>query len=58
MMADRTDYKSDKGVAAWWSKDGAWHIAIQESGRDGFFWGAEQFATKEDAIKALEAATK
>lgn len=52
---DRTEYRSDKGVVAWWPKDGAWHIAIPEQGREGFFWTAEQFDTKEDAIRALDA---
>ena len=27
-MEDRTEYRSKKGVAAWWQKDGAWHIAL------------------------------
>jgi len=50
---DRTEYRSNEGVAAWWAKDGAWHIALPEQGRNGFFWTAEQFTSKEAAIKAI-----
>jgi len=27
-MKDRTEYRSEKGIAAWWQKDGAWHTAL------------------------------
>ena len=50
---DRSEYRSDTGIAAWWQKDGAWHIAIPEPGRDGFYWTPQQFGTREQAIEAL-----
>lgn len=25
---NREDYISEKGIAEWWQKDGAWHIAL------------------------------
>lgn len=53
-MTNRDDYVSEKGQASWWQKDGAWHIAIPEQGRDGMFWTAEQFGTREAAIAAIE----
>lgn len=50
---DRSEYKCETGCVSWWSKDGAWHIAIAEEGRKGFYWTAEQFQTREQAITAL-----
>ena len=55
--APREDYKSEKGIAAWWQKDGAWHIAlpgIDCFGKPGFLWTADQYATREAAIAAIE----
>jgi len=28
MIEDRDEYRSENGVAAWWQKDGAWHVAL------------------------------
>jgi hypothetical protein len=52
-MENRIDYRSERGVASWWAKDGAWHVALPEPGRDGFFWTAQQFKSREDAINAI-----
>lgn len=27
MAEDRSEYRSEKGIASWWSKDGYWHVA-------------------------------
>ena len=51
--SDRTDYKCDAGIARWWAKDGAWHIAVHLSGREGLFWTAAQYKTRDEAITAL-----
>ena len=58
---DRSDYTSEKGVAGWWAKDGAWHIALPCPDPDpatglrtgGFRWTGAQFSTREAAIEAL-----
>jgi hypothetical protein len=50
----REDYSSQSGLASWWQKDGAWHIAVAEEGRDGLFWTADAFDTRDQAIAALE----
>lgn len=50
----REDYQSTFGLASWWEKDGAWHIAIPEKGMEGFFWTADAYDTREQAIAALE----
>jgi len=48
---DRHDYESDQGRAAWWSKDGMWHVALPEKGlAGGFYWQDEAFHTKQEAI--------
>jgi hypothetical protein len=52
-MENRDDYTSEKGKAMWWSKDGAWHIALPEAGRVGLFWTATQYASRDEAIKAI-----
>ena len=50
---NRAEYRDANGSASWWSKDGAWHIALPEPGRDGFFWTATQYATRADAVAAI-----
>lgn len=49
---DRSDYRNENGLAAWWSKDGAWHVARWE--QDGAErWTHEAYDTREQAIAAL-----
>jgi hypothetical protein len=53
----RKDYKSDCGIAAWWQKDGAWHIALPATNRFGepdMLWTPDQYNTREEAIDAIE----
>lgn len=57
---DRTEYRSAKGIAAWWAKDGAWHIAlpcpeiVDGLRTGGFRWTAAQFNDRDAAIAAIE----
>jgi hypothetical protein len=61
----RDDYKSERGIAAWWPKDGAWHIALPCADPDpttglrtgGFRWTAKGYSTRESAINAIELVT-
>jgi hypothetical protein len=53
-MENRKDYRSKKGLVGWWSKDGAWHIAIHYKGREGTYWTKDNYVTKKEAIQALE----
>ena len=53
----RSDYQSEKGIASWWEKDGAWHIAfpgVDCLGNKTFLWTADMFDDRESAIKAIE----
>lgn len=54
---DRTDYISPAGIASWWAKDGAWHIAITKLGQEGFYWTDDAYETRSDAIAAIATAT-
>ena len=57
----RTDYHSPDGIASWWHKDGAWHIALPAPDPDpktglktgGFCWTEDRYPTKLDAIEAI-----
>ena len=52
---DRTEYTSENGIARWWIKDGAWHIATPDPNRDNrLFWTDDDYATREQAIRAIE----
>ena len=51
---NREEYRSEKGVAAWWQKDGAWHIALPESGREGFFWTDTEYPDRDSAVAAID----
>ena len=59
---DRSDYRSPKGLASWWSKDGAWHIALPAIDPDpvtglrngGFLWTGYPYPTRDAAIAAIE----
>ena len=56
---DRTEYRSSNGIAAWWQKDGLWHIAIPcphivnglKTG--GFMWTEHEFRNRDSAINAI-----
>lgn len=62
MAKARADFESPKGIARWWSKDGAWHIALPAVDPDpktglrngGFLWTADCYDTREGAIAAIE----
>ena len=62
MPEDRTDYRSSKGIASWWQKDGAWHVALPMPDLDpepglktgGFLWTSDQYDTRDEAIDASE----
>lgn len=58
----RADFESPNGIARWWAKDGAWHIALPAVNPDpqtglnngGFLWTADPYDTREEAIAAIE----
>ena len=64
MKLDREEYRNSNGVAAWWQKDGAWHVArprefngsdIETAGGEkGFFWTDESYNSKIEAVEALQ----
>lgn len=57
---DRSEYKSEQGIARWWEKDGAWHIAlpcpevVDGLRTGGFRWTATPYNRREDAVAAIE----
>ena len=52
---EREEYRSEKGVAAWHVKDGAWHVAVPDKSRGGgFYWTGTDYPTREAAVKAIE----
>lgn len=52
--ADRSKYVSKKGVAAFWTKDGLWHIALPDPERgDSMYWTDKAFYTRDEAIAAI-----
>jgi hypothetical protein len=60
-LQNRENYRSEHGLALWWTKDGAWHIARPcpdpdpESGlkTGGFRYAEGSYATREEAISAI-----
>ena len=58
---DRTEFRSPKGIASWWAKDGAWHIALPCADPDpstglrtgGFRWTAAGFSTRAAAVAEI-----
>ena len=61
MRASRAEYRSAKGIARWWAKDGAWHIALPAPDPDpvtglsngGFLYTDDNFDSRESAIAAI-----
>ena len=59
----RDDYKSPQGIASWWQKDGAWHIALPCTDPDpktglrtgGYRWTTSQYDSRDNAIRAIKA---
>lgn len=60
--SNREDFQNANGMARWWNKDGAWHIARPAPDPDpetglrngGFLWTGESFSTREEAVAALQ----
>lgn len=58
---NRKEYRTDKGIANWWQKDGAWHIALpcpdpdMETGlkTGGYRYTADSYNTREEAIQTI-----
>jgi hypothetical protein len=58
---DRTEFRAANGIAAWWAKDGAWHIALPCPDPNpanglrtgGFQWTGTPYNTREEAIEAI-----
>ena len=56
---DRTDYRSAKGIASWWAKDGVWHIAlpcpeiVDGLSTGGFRWTDAIYDSREEAVAAI-----
>jgi len=74
LIHERRDYKSESGIARYWTKDGMWHIArlhtptaedrqkypasYPEGSKGAYFkWTNEQYATRDEAIAALNGGT-
>lgn len=53
---NRDEYKTTKGIARWWSKDGLWHIALPNSENGNYRWTLDEFNTREEAIAEIERA--
>lgn len=59
---DRSEYKTDKGIAQWWPKDGLWHVALPapdpcpKTGlrTGGFLWTGGGYPTREEAVSAIK----
>jgi hypothetical protein len=62
MNKQHDSFKSPKGIAEFWGKDGFWHIALPCADPDpatglrtgGYRW-SEEFRTRELAVAAIEA---
>ena len=52
------DYRAPNGIAAFWSKDGCYHVA-RPSPVDGIIrWTGEEYDTLQGAIEALKTTQK
>lgn len=60
--AGREDFRSNRGIARWWSKDGAWHVSlpcaefVDGLKTGGFRYIAADYRTREEAIEAIKKA--
>lgn len=52
-LPKREDYRAANGLASWWEKDGAWHIAYPEVPGGPLLWTANAYDTRDEAIAAL-----
>lgn len=50
---DRQPYDGPEGTVAWWTKDGAWHIALRNISTGVCRWEPDSYPTREAAITAL-----
>ncbi|CAN5459612.1 hypothetical protein BH20VER3_BH20VER3_00630 [soil metagenome] len=58
---NREEYRNSNGIAAWWAKDGMWHVARPAPEIDpatglksgGFLWTAEEYPNRAEAVAAL-----
>jgi len=55
-MNTRLDYREKNGLATWWQKDGAWHVALPNPKKPGntLFWTDKSFSTREQAIQYIK----
>jgi hypothetical protein len=57
---DRSEFQNKNGLARWWSKDGAWHVARPipngHINPGNLLFTEESYATREEAVAALEVA--
>lgn len=53
----RCDFRNENGVAAWWEKDGAWHVA-RPTGDGSVLWTDEIYRSRVEAISALVRGSK
>jgi hypothetical protein len=51
----RADYRNQNGCAAWWDKDGLWHVA-RPTGDGSLLWTDEEFRSRVEAVAALQKA--
>ena len=59
LVGPLADYINDNGLARWWQKDGAWHIARPDPMRGtSQYWTDESFSSRDEAIAALAKAVQ
>jgi len=49
---DRSEFRNENGLARWWQKDGAWHVARHTG--DQLLWTNESYRTRDEAVAALK----
>ncbi len=58
-LENRQDYQSEHGLARWWGKDGAWHIALPSRApqtglkTNVFRYTEDSYSTRDAAIAAI-----
>lgn len=56
------EYRSPKGIASFWPKDGLWHIALPAVDPDpvtglsngGFLWAPDSYPDRNQAVAVIE----